>query len=95
MAAQRSLGGKTKSPRKFDLVSCFELKMNYVIGLILGGNDVISVHSSISFEALRVRNVGMLKNKYDLTLRDSETLKLSSYIKKIQIRIHFLRFSHP
>ncbi len=30
MAAQRSLGGKTKSPRKFDLVSCFELKMNYV-----------------------------------------------------------------
>ncbi len=52
MVAQKCLGTKMNSLRKFALVSCFELpkqtQNKLCFGLIL--NDIISVHSSILFE---------------------------------------------
>ncbi len=53
MVAQRCLGAKTNSPRKFALVSCIELpkrtQIERCFGLIFVRNDFISVRSSISF----------------------------------------------
>ncbi len=53
MVAQRCLGAKTNSPRKFTLVSCFELPKRTWFRPDFVRNDVISVRSSISFEVYR------------------------------------------